>query len=127
LGANESGKSRLFQAIRYGLFESCKGAAQHKQLLQSWSSTESPFVRIVFSEGAEQFELEKQFLRSASARLAGGGRTLTGEDAEESLRQLLGARQGNSRGAEAANLGIWPLLMVAQGESRKTLQTDLNE
>jgi DNA repair exonuclease SbcCD ATPase subunit len=127
LGANESGKSRLFQAIRYGLFESCKGAAQHKQLLQSWSSTEPPFVRIVFSEGAEQFELEKQFLRSASARLAGGGRTLTGEDAEESLRQLLGARQGNSRGAEVANLGIWPLLMVAQGESRKTLQTDLND
>lgn len=127
LGANESGKSRLFQALRYGLFESYKGAAQHKQLLQSWTSSEPPFVRIVFADGTDQYEIEKQFLKGASARLTGGGTILAGEDAEESLRHIVGARQGNSRGADLADLGIWPLLMVSQGESRKALQEDLNE
>jgi chromosome segregation ATPase len=127
LGANESGKSRMFQALRYGLFESYKGAAQHKQLLQSWTSSDPPFVRIAFADGTNQYEIEKQFLKGASARLTGGGTTLTGEDAEESLRKLLGARQGNSRGADLADLGIWPLLMVSQGESRKALQEDINE
>jgi DNA repair exonuclease SbcCD ATPase subunit len=127
LGPNESGKSRIFQAIRYGLFESYKGAAQHKQLLQSWTSLESPFVRIVFADDAIEFELQKQFLKGAYAQLSGGGNTLSGEDAEESLRKIIGSKQAGTRGAGIADLGIWPLLMVSQGESRKALQEDLNE
>jgi DNA repair exonuclease SbcCD ATPase subunit len=127
LGPNESGKSRIFQAIRYGLFESYKGAAQHKQLLQSWTSSESPFVRIMFADGDVEYELQKQFLKGAMAQLVGGGTTLRGDDAEDSLRQITGARQVGSRGAGTADLGIWPLLMVSQGESRKALQEDFNE
>ena len=127
LGPNESGKSRLFQAIRFALFESYKGAAQHKQLLQSWVSAEAPCVRIVFSEGDVEYELQKQFLKSAMAQLSGGGTIFRGDDAEESLRQITGARPVGSRGAGTADLGIWPLLMVSQGESRKALQEDLNE
>jgi len=64
LGPNESGKSRIFQALHFGLFETHKGAAQRKQALQSWASPESPFVRIVFSDGAVQYELQKQFLKA---------------------------------------------------------------
>jgi hypothetical protein len=127
LGPNESGKSRLFQAIRYALFESHKGSAQHKQLLQSWTSVEAPVVRVVFADGTVEFEIQKQFLKGASAQLTGGGKTLTGEDAEESLRNIVGTRQAGNRGAGTAELGIWPLLMVSQGESRKTLQEDLND
>src|ERR1022692_596555 len=73
LGPNESGKSRIFQAIRYGLFESYKGAAQHKQLLQSWTSPEAPFVRLVFVDGNVEYEIQKQFLKGATAQLGGGG------------------------------------------------------
>src|SRR3984885_2760337 len=127
LGPNESGKSRLFQAIRYGLFESYKGGAQHKQLLQSWRSAEAPNVRIVFSEGDIEYELQKQFLKSAMAQITGGGTNSRGDDAEESLRQIIGARPPGTRGAGTAELGIWPLLMVSQGESRKAIQEDLNE
>jgi len=127
LGPNESGKSRIFQAIRYGLFESHKGIAQHKQLLQSWNSAECPWVRLVFSHDDVEYELQKQFLKGALAQLAGGGATHRGEDAEEALRGLVGARQTGSRGAGSAHLGIWPLLMVSQGDSRKAVHDDFND
>ncbi len=127
LGPNESGKSRLFQAVRFGLFESYKGIAQHKQLLQSWTSSESPFVRISFADGDVQYELQKQFLKGASAQLVGAGTTLRAEDAEEALRTLVGARHVGGRAANSADLGIWPLLMVPQGESRKALHEDMND
>ena len=127
LGPNEAGKSRLFQAIHFALFESHKGAAQHKQRLQSWSSSEPPFVRLVFGLDGREYELQKQFLKGALAQLSGGGATLQGEDAETQLRTLLGTRPGGSRGASVQELGIWPLLMVAQGDSRRGTGEDLND
>jgi DNA repair exonuclease SbcCD ATPase subunit len=127
LGPNESGKSRLFQAIRFALFESYKGAAQHKQLLQSWISAEAPFVRMVFSEDNVEYELQKQFLKGAMAQISGGGTISRGDDAEESLRRITGARPVGNRGAGTADLGIWPLLMVSQGDSRSAVQEHLNE
>ena len=127
LGPNESGKSRIFQALQFGLFETYKGTAQRKQALQSWASPESPFVRVAFSDGEVDYELQKQFLKGASAQLCGGGRTLRGEEAEESLRQILGARPAGNRGAGIEEMGVWPLLMVSQGDSRLPVQDHLNE
>src|SRR5438552_7525994 len=80
LGPNESGKSRIFQALQFALFETYKGTSQRKQALQSWASSESPFVRVAFTNGAVDYELHKQFLKGASVQLSGGGRTLRGED-----------------------------------------------
>ncbi len=127
LGPNESGKSRIFQALQFGLFETYKGTSQRKQALQSWASSESPFVRIAFTDGAVDYELQKQFLKGASVQLSGGGKTLRGEDAEEALRQILGTRQPGSRGAGIDDRGIWPLIMVSQGDSRAPVQEHLNE
>ena len=127
LGPNESGKSRIFQALQFGLFETYKGTSQRKQALQSWASTESPIVRVAFTHGAVDYELQKQFLKGASAQLSGGGRTLRGEDAEDALRQILGTRQPGSRGAGIDDRGIWPLIMVSQGDSRAPVQEHLNE
>src|SRR5260221_5749948 len=114
LGPNESGKSRIFQALQFGLFETYKGTAQRKQALQSWASPEPPFVRIAFSDSEVDYELQKQFLKGASAQLSGGGRTVRAEEAEESLRQVLGARPPGNRGAGTEEMGVWPLLMVSQ-------------
>ena len=127
LGPNEAGKSRLFQAIQFALFESHRGAAQHKQRLQSWTCAESPAVRLVFDVEGQQYELHKQFLKGALAQLSGGGATLRGEDAEAQLRRLLGTRTGGTRGPQVDELGIWPLLMVAQGASRRGTGEDLND
>jgi AAA domain len=127
LGPNESGKSRIFQALQFGLFETYKGTSQRKQALQSWVSPEPPFVRVAFTDGEIDYELQKQFLKGASAQLSGGGSTLRGEEAEESLRQIFGARPPGNRGAGIDDLGIWPLLMVSQGDSRLPVQRHLNE
>ena len=127
IGPNEAGKSRLFQAIQFALFESHKGAAQHKQRLQSWSTSEAPSVRLAFEIEGRQYELHKQFLKGASAQLAGGGATLRAEEAEDELRRLLGTRASGSRTPHADELGIWPLLMVPQGASRRGTSEDLNE
>jgi hypothetical protein len=127
LGPNEAGKSRLFEAIHFALFESYKGAAQHKQRLQSWTSTESPLVRLVIELDGRRYELQKQFLKGAMAQLSGGGATLRDEDAEAQLRTMLGTRPGGPRGSSVQDLGIWPLLMVAQGDSRRGTGEDLND
>jgi energy-coupling factor transporter ATP-binding protein EcfA2 len=127
LGPNESGKSRIFQALQFALFETYKGTSRAKQALQSWASSESPFVRVAFTNGEVDYELQKQFLKGASAQLSGGGRTLRGEDAEEALRQILGTRPPGNRGAGIDERGIWPLIMVSQGDSRAPVQEHLNE
>jgi DNA repair exonuclease SbcCD ATPase subunit len=127
LGPNESGKSRIFQALQFALFETYKGTSQRKQALQSWASSESPFVRVAFTNGQVDYELHKQFLKGASAQLSGAGKTLRGEDAEDALRQILGTRPPGNRGAGIDDMGIWPLIMVSQGESRAPIQEHLNE
>src|SRR5882757_7108924 len=127
LRENESRKSRIFQALQFGLFETYKGTSQRKQALQSWISAEPPFVRIAFTDGEVDYELQKQFLKGAAAQLTGGGQVLRGEEAEESLRQILGTRQPGNRGAAIDDRGIWPLIMVSQGESRAPVQEHLNE
>ncbi len=116
LGPNESGKSRIFQALQFGLFETYKGTAQRKQALQSWASTQSPFVRIAFSAGEVDYELQKQFLKGAAAQLSGAGRTLRGEEAEDSLRQILGARPARQSGCRDRGSGH---LAVADGVARR--------
>lgn len=127
LGPNESGKSRIFQALQFALFETYKGTSRAKQALQSWASSESPFVRVAFTNGEVDYELQKQFLKGASAQLSGGGKTLRGEDAEDALRQILGTRPPGNRGAGIDDRGIWPLIMVSQGDSRAPVQEHLNE
>lgn len=126
-GPNEAGKSRIFQAIHYAFVESYKGTAQHKASLQSWNRPDNPFVRIAFEIGGERYELQKRYLKGGFAQLAGGGRTLRNDDAEEQLRALLGTRAAGRTGASVADQGIWPLLMVPQGGSRQPVASVINE
>lgn len=126
LGANESGKSRTFEALHFAMFESFKGAAQHKQKLQSWRSRQTPFVRIKFELDGTNYEITKQFLKGGYASLEGGGNSLRDEDAESRLRQLLKAGAAGSRQAANEDLGFWPLLMVTQGTSCNTPNKSLN-
>lgn len=126
-GPNESGKSRFFQALRFALFESHKGTAQHKKDLQSWTSPESPVVRLGFEVDGTRYTLAKRYLKGAYAELSGGGKTLQGAAAEQRLLQLTGGREGSGRGEAAEDaMGIWPLLMVAQGDSRRPVSAALN-
>ena len=126
-GPNEAGKSRFFQAIRYALFESYKGTAQHKQSLQSWTSPESPMVRLNFEIDGVTYQLSKRFLKGGYAELSGGGKTLKDVDAEEKLMALIGGREATGRGETSDDaMGIWPLLLVEQGKSRDAASSALN-
>ncbi|TJY57202.1 hypothetical protein E4T66_17485 [Sinimarinibacterium sp. CAU 1509] len=127
LGPNEAGKSRLFQALQYAFFEGYRGNAQHKAALQTWDTSQAPFTRVAFEVNGVAYEIQKQYLKGPFAQLSGGGATLKGEDAETRLRELLGTRPGSTRGADVADQGIWPMLMVGQGHSRTPLNDHINE
>ncbi len=127
-GPNESGKSRLVEALWFGLFESSKGKAQHKQELESWRAPgTSPFTRIRFAVRNVEYTVEKQFLKGAYTRLSGGGETLDGDEAEERLRALLRTREGKRTGVSGADLGLWPLLWLRQGDSRVVPHEHMND
>jgi energy-coupling factor transporter ATP-binding protein EcfA2 len=118
-GPNESGKSRLVQALRFALFESSKGGSQHKQALKSWGDTGRPRVEVDFTLAGVRWVLEKTFLGTGcNTRLRSPRESLEGEAAEARLAQLMGVAPGGSRAVGAGDLGIWSLLWVDQGESR---------
>src|ERR1700722_1154315 len=110
VGPNESGKSRLFEALRYALFERHKGESEEKKRLRTWGGAESPVVEIGFEGGGRPFRVHKRFLKGASARLEGPGGPWVDDEAEERLRELWGTRDPKGKKDTDAFLGLWPLL-----------------
>ncbi len=130
VGPNESGKSRLFEAIQFGLLESSRGSAQHKQRLQSNDSSELPEVTLHFQHGGQLYKLWKRFVRRQESRLEGDGTILKDEDAERHLMEMLGITASRARREmfqQPELLGHWPLLWVPQGRSLTTDPEALNE
>ncbi|MEQ8485812.1 MAG: hypothetical protein RIB46_15740 [Pseudomonadales bacterium] len=120
-GPNESGKSRLVEALRFAFFESTSGQAAHKKQLATWGlAPDKPRVSVSFELAGTDWQLDKVFLdRGWNARLRGGREDLEGEAAEARLAELLGVRPGSGRTeARLADQGIWSLLWVDQGASR---------
>lgn len=126
-GPNESGKSTLVEALRYALFEPYKGGGESKERIQPWGSGESPEVRLVLRVGSATWELRKRFLKGANALLVGPSRTLRDEDAEQALQGLVGAKGRGRGGLRLEDQGLWPLLLVEQGGSRKAPHADLSD
>lgn len=118
-GPNESGKSRLVQALRFGLFESSRGAGRFKQDLQTWGANERPRVRIEFELVGATWQVDKAFgTQQHQTRLTTTNRSLEGEEAEVTLRELLGTEPGSTTApAAGAQLGRWSLLWVEQGRA----------
>ncbi len=126
-GPNESGKSRLFEAMRFALFESHKGSARHKKALQGWGQTGAPWVALGFAVGGDAYRIEKTFLKGASALLQGGGRTWRDQEAEDRLAELLGLDGPPGQRADPASLSFWPLLWLGQFAAGDPPSRDLNE
>ena len=120
-GPNESGKSRLVEALRFALFESTSGRAAHKKNLESWGvAPDKPQVTVDFELDGTAWHLEKVFLGvGCNTRLRGGAEELSDEAAEQRLAELLGVASGTGRTeVKVHDQGIWSLLWVDQGESR---------
>jgi energy-coupling factor transporter ATP-binding protein EcfA2 len=127
VGPNESGKSRLFEALRYALFERYKGESEEKKRLRSWDSSESPRVLVEFEAEGARWRLEKRFLKGASAMLRGAGATWMDDDAERELRRVWGTREFKGRKDLEQFMGLWPLLWVEQGKAGQAPNPALNE
>ena len=123
-GPNESGKSRLVQALRFALFESSSGRSAHKRALETWGSVDGkPRVEVEFELNGERWQLEKVFLGTGyNTQLRGGGRTLKDEAAEARLSELMGVSPKGRGEIRPEECGIWSLLWVEQGQSREVPQ-----
>jgi energy-coupling factor transporter ATP-binding protein EcfA2 len=127
VGPNESGKSRLFEALRYALFERYKGDSEEKKRLRSWDGSESPRVVVEFEAEGKRWRVEKRFLKGATATLQGAGATWIDDDAERELRRIWGTREIKGRKDLDQFMGLWPLLWVEQGKASQAPNPALNE
>ena len=79
-------------------------------------------VELVFELGDGLYRIIKRFIKKPYARLScPDGRTLEGDAAEDTLRNLLGFDEPGKTGAKPEMLGMWNVLWVQQGHSFVTL------
>lgn len=131
-GPNEVGKSTLVEAIWQGLvLPSRSETAQHKALRPLRDG--DPRVRLRFEHGGTEYTVEKLFAGRSRGRCTllirppqGPSEELSGPEAEERLRRVLGVGEpGRSGELEPRAAGYWPLLRVTQGRSGVDPSEDL--
>lgn len=123
VGPNEMGKSTLLDALRAALFEKHGSKAQPIVALQNERNQAAPVVELAFEVGAGAYRIRKRFVKKPYARLfCADGRTLEGDEAEDTLRGLLGFDEPGKAGAKPESLGMWSVLWVRQGRSFGALE-----
>lgn len=126
VGPNEMGKSTLLDALRAALFEKYSSKAQSITALQNDRNQAGPVVELAFELDGGLYRITKRFIKKPYARLScPDGRTLEGDAAEDTLRNLLGFDEPGKTGAKPETLGMWNVLWVRQGQSFGAL--DLSE
>jgi len=114
---NETGKSTLLEALRAALFVR---HSANTELVRSYvpiGDSVAPRVSVGFTAKGTSWTLEKQFVRSPSARLSGAGSRRESDAAEEALQELLGFERGNNRGSDPETRGPLGLLWVEQASA----------
>ncbi len=124
-GANETGKSTLFQALRHALFDRPSGTAKWLKALPSYGSGAMPRVRLEFELAGRHLAVEKTFGNKGTAELSeirgGHGTTLAqGTEAAERLAGLLGA-EFTKGPAKASQWGAFQWLFMPQEPDLRSL------
>ena len=118
VGPNEMGKSTLLDALRAALFEKYSSKAQPITALQNDRNQAAPVVELAFEVDDGIYRIRKRFLKKPYAHLfCPDGRKLEGDEAEDTLRDLLGFDEPGKTGAKPETLGMWNVLWVQQGQS----------
>ncbi len=118
VGPNEMGKSTLLDALRAVLFEKYSSKAQPIVALQNDRNQAAPVVELAFELDDGLYRITKRFIKKPYARLScPDGRSLEGDAAEETLRDLLDFDEPGKTGAKPDTLGMWNVLWVQQGQS----------
>ena len=122
VGPNEMGKSTLLDALRAALFEKHSSKAQPIVALQNDRNQAAPVVELAFEVDEGIYRIRKRFVKKPYAQLfCPDGRNLEGDEAEHTLRDLLGFDEPGKTGAKPETLGMWNVLWVQQGQSFGTL------
>ena len=111
---NETGKSTLLDAMRAALFERHTSKNELTKSYCPWGDEVAPSVSMRFDLDGCEWQIDKQFLKGAFARLSGGGSRFEGEAAEDRLQSLLGFERGGNRGSDLDSRGALGLLWVEQ-------------
>lgn len=118
VGPNEMGKSTLLDALRAALFEKYSSKAQPITALQNDRNQAAPVVELAFEVDDGVYRIRKRFVKKPYAHLlCPDGRKLEGDEAEDTLRDLLGFDEPGKTGAKPETLGMWNVLWVQQGQS----------
>lgn len=118
VGPNEMGKSTLLDALRAALFEKYSSKAQPITALQNDRNQAAPVVELAFEVDDGTYRIRKRFVKKPYAQLfCPDGRKLEGDEAEDTLRDLLGFDEPGKTGAKPETLGMWNVLWVQQGQS----------
>ena len=118
VGPNEMGKSTLLDALRAALFEKHSSKAQPIVALQNDRNQAAPVVELAFEVDDGIYRIRKRFVKRPYAHLScPDGRKLEGDEAEHTLRDLLGFDEPGKTGAKPETLGMWNVLWVQQGQS----------
>jgi chromosome segregation ATPase len=118
VGPNEMGKSTLLDALRAALFEKYSSKAQPITALQNDRNLAAPVVELAFEVDDGIYRIRKRFVKKPYAHLfCPDGRKLEGDEAEDTLRDLLGFDEPGKTGAKPETLGMWNVLWVQQGQS----------
>ncbi len=118
VGPNEMGKSTLLDALRASLFEKYSSKAQPITALQNDRNQAAPVVELAFEVNDGIYRIRKRFVKKPYAHLfCPDGRKLEGDEAEDTLRDLLGFDEPGKSGAKPETLGMWNVLWVQQGQS----------
>ncbi len=118
VGPNEMGKSTLLDALRAAFFEKYSSKAQPITALQNDRNQAGPVVELAFEIDDGVYRIRKRFVKKPYAHLfCPDGRKLEGDEAENTLRDLLGSDEPGKSGAKPETLGMWNVLWVQQGQS----------
>lgn len=116
--ANGKGKSTIAEAVRVAFLERHKTASLGESLAPWSQPGATPTVHIQFERQGKVHRLSKAFGGRKSCTLViEGGSSLTGEDAEQHLSEMLSFRLSAKGTSKAEHQGVPGLLWVQQGTS----------
>jgi len=117
-GPNEAGKSTLVRAIRAAFFERHRSTSVD-DLLPWGEPSAAPAVEIDFTIDGVPHRLRKRFLHRKRCLLEIDRRQLEGEEAEQTLADLLGFGFAAKGASKPEHQGIPGLLWIEQGQAQE--------
>ncbi len=116
-GPNESGKSTFVEAVHRGLFLKSRVTGDLRNEMLSLTSQGVPQAEVLFEMDGKRYRITKEFNgpRGTTTLTQIGGYTLSGEEAELKMAELLGAGLVSGKASRDRLISQWVHLWVWQG------------